>query len=95
MKPKYEKSTADSLVRILMRHAGERGDNEGAVETLCRIINERNRAELSEAPEPRFRLTIPYGIRRLIKPALATGGIALYAVTIAWRWPWLHHLIFP
>ena len=30
------------LVAILSRHCGERGDNEGAVETLNRIIRERD-----------------------------------------------------
>lgn len=34
------------LLRILMEHCGERGDSEGAVETLQRIIDERNRAAL-------------------------------------------------
>lgn len=29
------------LITILNRHCGERGDNEGAVETLERIIKER------------------------------------------------------
>ncbi len=32
------------LCEILMPHAGQRGDNEGAVDTLCRIIHERDRA---------------------------------------------------
>ena len=30
------------LVSVLMNHCGERGDNEGAVETLERIIRERD-----------------------------------------------------
>lgn len=34
-------STGDILIHILSRHCGERGDNEGAVETLERIIRER------------------------------------------------------
>jgi hypothetical protein len=32
------------LIAILAKHCGERGDNEGAVETLCRIIRERDEA---------------------------------------------------
>ena len=32
------------LCEILCGHTGERGDNEGAVDTLCRIIHERDRA---------------------------------------------------
>lgn len=32
------------LCEVLMKHAGERGDDEGAVDTLCRIIHERDRA---------------------------------------------------
>lgn len=32
------------LCEVLQRHAGERGDNEGAVDTLCRIIHERDLA---------------------------------------------------
>jgi hypothetical protein len=30
------------LVSILQRHCGERGDNEGAVETLERLVRERD-----------------------------------------------------
>lgn len=32
------------LVHVLQEHCGERGDNEGAVETLRRIIKEREEA---------------------------------------------------
>jgi hypothetical protein len=32
----------DQLVDILSHYCGERGDNEGAVETLERIVEERN-----------------------------------------------------
>ncbi len=32
----------NQLVDILSRYCGERGDNEGAVETLDRIVEERN-----------------------------------------------------
>ena len=32
------------LCEMLSRHCGERGDNEGAEDTLARIIYERNRA---------------------------------------------------
>lgn len=31
------------LLSILQNHAGERGDSEGAVETLTRIIRERDK----------------------------------------------------
>lgn len=34
----------ETLCRILANHNGERGDNEGAEETLRRIIYERDRA---------------------------------------------------
>lgn len=30
------------LQTILMRHCGERGDNEGVIETLDRIVKERD-----------------------------------------------------
>lgn len=32
------------LCEVLINHCGERGDNEGAVDTLCRIIRERDLA---------------------------------------------------
>lgn len=32
----------EQLVAILIKYCGERGDNEGAVETLERIIGERD-----------------------------------------------------
>lgn len=32
------------LLAVLINHAGENGDNEGAVETLNRIIAERDKA---------------------------------------------------
>jgi len=32
------------LCEILAGHCGERGNTEGAVDTLCRIIHERNAA---------------------------------------------------
>lgn len=35
-------NTEDRLVQILQRYCGERGDSEGAVETLERIIRERD-----------------------------------------------------
>lgn len=45
-KPKAESPLNDATVRalykILFQHCGERGDNEGAVETLERIIRERD-----------------------------------------------------
>ncbi len=34
-------TTEQKLIEILSRHCGERGDNEGAIETLERIIKER------------------------------------------------------
>lgn len=37
-------SLEKQLVAILQNHCGERGDNEGAVETLERIIKERDKA---------------------------------------------------
>jgi hypothetical protein len=37
-------SLEKQLVAILSHYCGERGDNEGAVETLNRIISERNLA---------------------------------------------------
>jgi len=41
---KYHRSLEYQLSEILSQHAGERGHTEGAVDTLCRIIFERNRA---------------------------------------------------
>lgn len=39
------KPTLESeLLAILIKHCGERGDNEGAAETLKRIIKERDGA---------------------------------------------------
>jgi len=35
-------NTYGKLLRILVQHVGERGDSEGAVETLERIIKERS-----------------------------------------------------
>jgi hypothetical protein len=32
------------LCEVLMRHVGERGHDEGAVDTLCRILHERDQA---------------------------------------------------
>lgn len=41
----YSKTLEYQLLEILQKHAGERaGDSEGAVDTLCRIIHERDRA---------------------------------------------------
>jgi hypothetical protein len=40
------KSLEYQLTEILQRHCGERGHNEGAVDTLCRIICERDQALL-------------------------------------------------
>lgn len=37
-----DKALQDQLIGILQNHCGERGDNEGAVETLNRIIRERD-----------------------------------------------------
>lgn len=41
---KYHESLEYQLCEILAQHNGERGDNEGAVDVLARIIAERNRA---------------------------------------------------
>jgi hypothetical protein len=38
------KSLEYQLCEVLGKHCGERGDNEGAVDTLCRIISERDEA---------------------------------------------------
>jgi hypothetical protein len=35
-------SLENQLCNVLMRYVGERGDNEGAVECLERIVDERN-----------------------------------------------------
>lgn len=43
-------SLEKELIRILQNHCGERGDNEGACETLNRIIRERDSAK-KEADE--------------------------------------------
>lgn len=37
--------TCSGLLRILWRYCGEHGDNEGAIETLRRILRERDAAE--------------------------------------------------
>jgi hypothetical protein len=37
-----DNETCEKLINILMNHCGETGDNEGAVETLERIIKERD-----------------------------------------------------
>ncbi len=34
----------ENVFSLLANHCGERGDNEGAVETLARIIRERDEA---------------------------------------------------
>lgn len=39
---KKQNTLEHDLVEILSRYCGERGDNEGAVDTLARIIDERN-----------------------------------------------------
>ena len=41
-----KRTLEDELCEILSTHAGERGYSEGAAETLCRILAERNRALL-------------------------------------------------
>lgn len=38
----HESTLEKELIAILIKHCGERGDNEGAVETLERIIGERD-----------------------------------------------------
>ncbi len=46
-RPKLPKPTLEyQLCEALIGHAGERGDNEGAVDTLYRIIHERDQALL-------------------------------------------------
>lgn len=40
-----ESDLLDQMCALLMRHCGEKGDNEGAYETLERIIKERDRLE--------------------------------------------------
>ena len=50
-----DKGLQDQLIGILQNHCGERGDSEGAVETLNRIIRERDayrqpRPDQGEAP---------------------------------------------
>ena len=45
MPDKTETPLVDQLVNILIRYVGERGDSEGSVEVLRRIIRERNEAE--------------------------------------------------
>lgn len=44
------------LVCILQRHVGERGDNEGAVEVLERILHEREVLLRNAIKEKVFRL---------------------------------------
>lgn len=39
---KHDPILLRQLLAILIKHCGERGDNEGAVETLERIVRERN-----------------------------------------------------
>lgn len=39
---KKETKLEKELVAILQRYCGERGDNEGAVDTLDRIVRERD-----------------------------------------------------
>ncbi len=41
---KYRRTLEFQLCEVLQSHCGERGDNEGAVDTLCRIIAERDAA---------------------------------------------------
>lgn len=41
---KWHDSLEYQLCEILAQHCAERGGNEGAVDTLCRIIHERDRA---------------------------------------------------
>ena len=43
-----ELNLLNKLISILENHCGERGDNEGAVETLKRIINERDEKLLKQ-----------------------------------------------
>ena len=40
---KEDEKTYNELISVLGQHCGQRGDNEGAVETLKRIIRERDR----------------------------------------------------
>ena len=48
-KDDYEKSSlCDELLKILMNHCGEDGDNEGAVETLNRISEKARKWDLLE-----------------------------------------------
>ena len=42
MKSADDSQLLASLLAILSRHRGERGDSEGAVETLQRIVGERD-----------------------------------------------------
>lgn len=37
-----DKELFKELIRILSMYAGERGDNEGAIEVLERVLRERN-----------------------------------------------------
>ena len=47
----------NELVTILSRHCGERGDNEGAVYTLERIIRERDILLRNGVKEKLLKLT--------------------------------------
>src|ERR1700733_3228570 len=53
------------LCEILQSHAGERGHNEGAVDVLCRIIRERDRALLTLALD---RLGDPQTAENIVTP---------------------------
>lgn len=55
---------ATELVTILQDHCGERGDNEGAADTLRRIIRERNEAQCPD----------PLGWKELCECAVRNGG---------------------
>jgi len=62
---KFQQSLEYQLCEILQQHCGERGDNEGAVETLDRILRERDRA-LTVLALDRLKHSEPGGPMRLV-----------------------------
>lgn len=82
---------ADELCFVLAEHCGERGTSEGAVETLTRIVSERNlavsvlaelvasvRVELGEHDEDNGPLTLGTGsLSDILGKSLASAEEAL------------------
>lgn len=57
--PKLPRLTLEyQLCEVLMQYCGERGDNEGAVDTLCRIVHERDQAMEALALDRMKRVSI-------------------------------------